>query len=80
MLLFSLERNTITVCMHYPLSTQNDMSAAHRGLCWGFRDTLLLGYRAGYGGEETVTIPENIRPCVDSVVKMALLLTHLANT
>lgn len=60
------------------MALTEEMSSAHRGLCWAFRDTMLLGYRAGYRSKDQVVLAENIRACVDAVVRMALLLTYSA--
>lgn len=56
-----------------------EMSLAHEALCWAFRDTLLLGYRAGYTAADEVIIPDRLRGCVDALIRMALILTHSSN-
>ena len=77
-----LNKSIVHACYFHYLNchyvSMQEMSPVHRGLCWAFRDTMLLGYRAGYTTTEPVTLPENIRVCVDALTRMALLLTHSA--
>lgn len=66
-------------------------SPSHTALSWAFRDTLLCGYRSSYHrqpGEaphqqphaDPHPIPSGLGKAVDSLVRMALVLTHSRTT
>jgi len=52
------------------------MPSVDRDLCWGFRDSMLLGYRDGYTDTNKPTITDNVRPSLDALLRMALILTY----